>query len=121
MASRRRSMSSGVSESRCWLAWSTTSVIASLISTVGSSSTTRGRLVARNSSSEPASETRLNLLIRETSRVVAVQHCLCKLSVGVGAFGGAGVLQDRGGRQRRLRETDRVLDGEVVDEVAEML
>src|SRR5215472_15254176 len=99
---------------RYWRPRSTTSVMASR----GSSSTTRGRVVGRKSSSEPASETRLNLLI---SCVVAVQDFLCQPPVGTRAFGRAGVLQYGDRREGGLGETDRVLDREVVDEVAEVL
>src|SRR5262249_19929028 len=116
MASSNSSISSRLMLILYWRPCSTTSVIAS----VGSSSRTRGREVGRKSSSDPASETRLNLLIR-TSGVIGVQDFLSQLPVGVRAFGRAGVLQDRDRRQRRLREADRVFDGEVVDEVAEVL
>src|SRR5262249_28003608 len=126
MDSSSSSMSSRLSViRRCW-ACSTTSVIASLTVSTGSS-TIRGRVggglagaVGRNSSSEPVSEARLNLLMG-TSRVVAVQDRVSELAVGLGALRGAGVLEDGHRRQRGLGESNRVLDREVVDQLAEGL
>src|SRR5215510_14954043 len=116
MASSNSSISSRVMLIRYWRPCSTTSVMAS----VGSSSRTRGREVGRKSSSDPASDTRLNLLMR-TSGVICVQDFLSQLPVGVRAFGRAGVLQDRDRRQGRLGETNRVFDCEVVDKIAKVL
>src|SRR5215472_8950013 len=117
MASSSSSISSRVMLIRYWRPCSTTSVMASVGS---SSSRTRGREVGRKSSSDPASDTRLNLLMR-TSGVIAIQDFLSQLPVGVRAFGRAGVLQDRDRRQGRLGEANRVFDREVVDEIAEVL
>src|SRR5215472_10285140 len=117
MASSSSSISSRVMLIRYWRPCSTTSVMASVGS---SSSRTRGREVGRKSSSDPASDTRLNLLMR-TSGVIGVQDFLSQLPVGVRPFGRAGVLQDRDRRQWRFGETNRIFDREVVDKIAEVL